>query len=91
MQKYFLHTNFSFLFYTSAGQRPNKNEVNSYSGTGAGSGHKASSNSPAFWLKRITRNVDGVVGVEVGGNLTAALTSYDPDSDPVTVSRAKRR
>nr|XP_036220729.1 protein spaetzle 5 [Bactrocera oleae]XP_036220731.1 protein spaetzle 5 [Bactrocera oleae]XP_036220732.1 protein spaetzle 5 [Bactrocera oleae]XP_036220733.1 protein spaetzle 5 [Bactrocera oleae] len=80
----------TFLFYTSAGQRPNKNEVNSYSGTGAGSGHKASSNSPAFWLKRITRNVDGVVGVEVGGNLTAALTSYDPDSDPVTVSRAKR-
>ncbi|XP_049313625.1 protein spaetzle 5 [Bactrocera dorsalis] len=80
----------TFLFYTSAGQRPNKNQVNSYSGTGAGSGHKTSSNSPAFWLKRITRNVDGVVGVEVGGNLTAALTSYGPNADPVTASRAKR-
>lgn len=80
----------TFLFYTSNGQRLNKNQVNSYSGGGASSGHKTSSNSPAFWLKRISRNIDGVVGVEVGGNFTAALKSYDPDADPVTVSRAKR-
>ncbi|XP_017488465.1 PREDICTED: uncharacterized protein LOC108376742 isoform X1 [Rhagoletis zephyria] len=84
----------TFLFYTSAGQRLNKNQVSSFnlgSSSGApGSANKVSSNSPAFWLKRISRNVDGVVGVEVGGNFSAALSSFELEGAPATVNRAKR-
>ncbi|CAD7004773.1 unnamed protein product [Ceratitis capitata] len=85
----------TFLFYTSAGQHLNKNQVNSYNlggsaGDAGASAHKVSSNSPAFWLKRVSRNVDGVVGVEVGGNFSAALTTFDPESPHDTLSRAKR-
>ncbi|XP_054735107.1 protein spaetzle 5 isoform X1 [Anastrepha obliqua] len=84
----------TFLFYTSAGQHLNKNQVSNYNlggnGGAPGSGHKVSSDSPSYWLKRISRNIDGVVGVEVGGNFTAALTSFDTDSASATASRAKR-
>ncbi|XP_067645198.1 protein spaetzle 5 [Eurosta solidaginis] len=84
----------TFLFYTSNGQHLNNKQVGGFnlagSGVEAGSSHKISSNNPTFWLKRITRNINGIVGVEVGGNFSAALTSFDTDTASTTSGRAKR-